>query len=1024
MMKNILKHILSVSVVCGMVISCSLKEEAILPDSGSDNATRLVRAYVENFSRHDVTTKASDEQERKINNLALMAFAIPADGTERVLITDPIYVEGEKLDFVINTTKIDAGEGEGQYISNIQSQEPPKYFGDFDGALDNCRIYIVANMNSLLEGNVTTESDLLDIQYTVLREGANIDALGLKLIDVPEGGFPMIGWADNVNLSPKSTSGAGSQTSLKISLKKLFAKINVKFFVQLDTENIPNGMDMVKTPYFAPDEWSVHNIPTQITVRDYEATSNPAAKVFSTPNFTSFNFSTEESMLNKRIENSTSGNEYFEISFYVPEYKVLPVNVPFSYPNNIDENSKQFYKPLLIDSDTTSEKYQTATYVRIKGRYSDHQGYISQVEYKLYLGQNQTDDFQIIRNQQLNNTAIIKGLTNHTNATEQTISVDHRVEIVSSGYSIAMERETLLDSHYEIRPMIISVQEGAVVVVKIPQDAKSWFGAEKDDEPLNANTDLYEAKGNRKFFTEGLIDELGTKTAAKEFVFRGPTENNDKVIDETSSRLWFYFDENVSNPYDASQPNSDSNKLYREGHVYVDYYESNAAYNNGNGTPTKADREFTFRQMNLWAIHADVNDYNIEYFEEYLYNYAADNQYGVTTDGMAWGLVGEPLSIKNPAVYIDKDDVGGWGEWLLGGLFGFSFQGILNELFSEIDEKYDFYLSRDNVSQSRDYAGIDFTREIVAEAGIDDNVLTLSGNAKSAVEYCYNKNKRNDKGEVEVIKWYLPAIDETEEILVDGFDYFDVFQSRYYWSSQPSFNKHNFNATSSSTSVSGAYYSDDTERARATIVTADGPAAESGVEGAIETVPFTVNVLSGSISKGTPTTSTQTAQAGNQLRDIPNRVRCAYAINGRPHVYGTYKVGISTSTNGSISDIYVTINKSDDPTKGNVMLSNYLHSTYKEIGYPQYARYDKSTGLLKILMNQVVGVEERSYFAGGDRTHSSVVYSGNTEINNGTLTLQYNFETSSFTVVGNNINLRTNYSTNNGYYIRSFTRAN
>lgn len=1005
-----------------MVASCSLKEDAILPDSSSDNGTKLVRAYVENFTRRDVSTKASDAQESEISNLALMVFATPKNGTERVLITDPVYVKGEMLNFVINTTETtDGEEGEGQYISNIQSQEPPKYFGDFDGSLENCRIYIMANMNTLLDGNVTTESDLLNIQYTVLREGANIETLGPKLIDVPTGGFPMIGWADNVNLSPNATSGAGSQTALTISLKKLFAKINVKFLVQLDTENIPNGMDMVKTPYFAPEEWSVHNIPTQIPVSEYEASIKPVENVFSTSNFTSFNFSTEESRLNKRIENSTSGNEYFDFSFYVPEYKVLPANhseeKPYDYPDKIDENSKQFFKPVLVDAEK-----QSATYVRIKGRYSDHQGYISQVEYKLYLGQNHTDDFQILRNQQLNNTAIIKGLTNHANATDQTISVDHRVDIVSSGYSIAMERETLLDSHFEIRPMLISVQEGAVVVVKIPQKDDSWFGAERADSPINSNTDLYEARGNRKFFTDGLIDEVGTKNAAKEFVFNGPTPIDNDIIEENNYRLWFYFDENVANPYDADPDKSglENNKLFREGYAYVDYYENGAAYTSGK--PTKADREFTFRQMNLWAIHADINDYNIEYFEEYLYNYASDDHYGDTTDGMKWGLKNEPLSTNYPAVYIDKDDVGGWGEDIIGGLLGFSFQGILNQLFSQIDEKYDFYLSRDNVSQARDYAGLDFTKEIVNKVGINNNLLTLSGDASSAVEYCYNKNKRNpETGKVDVIKWYLPAIDETEEILVAGFNYFDVFQSKYYWSSQPSFNKHNFNASSLSTAVSGAYYSDDTANARATIVTADGPAAESGVNGAIEIVPFTVNVLGGSIQKGTATKSTQTAQAGNQPRDKDNRVRCAYAINGLPHVYGTYRVGMSTSANGRISYITVTINKSDDPTKGNIMLSNYLHGTYNEIGYPQYANYDKATGLLTISMNQVVGIQEGALWE-GDTIHRSVIYSGNTAINNGTLTLQYNKENSSFTVEGNNINLRTDNNTRTGYYFRSFTR--
>ncbi len=1022
-MKNLFKYILTCLLFGSIIISCALKEEVFLPETNKDSGTRLVTAFIQDFSRHDVSTKASVEQESKVENLALLVYATPSEGGSRVLITDPLFVYGEMLNFVINTTDIEGG----QYIANIQDAANPKYFSGFDGDLSSSRIYIVANLNSVLNPDsekpvLTTEDDLLNIGYTVLNSSTQ-GGSGITAIDVPGSGFPMLGWAD-IDLSPQESTGAGAEQSLTVYLKKLFAKVNVKFLVQLNMENVPGEVNMVKTPYFAPIEWSVHNIPTTIDLMDEDPAIKPTESVFSTQNFTSFNFSTETSRINKRIENSTSGNEYFDFSFYVPEYKVLPANntedKPYKYPDRIDDNSKQFFKPDLCDLST-----QYPMYVLIKGRYSNHQGHISEVEYKLYLGQNETDDFQILRNQELNNTAIITGLTNYSGGTG--ISVDLRVDIKASGYSIAMERETLLDSHFEFRPMDISVQEGAVVVVKIPRTDENgnninrWFVAENRDARVN-NGDVYDSTkpGLRKFFTSGLLSELGN-TQYKEYVFIAE-DNGDDQVDQNDFRLWFYFDENVSSPYDPKIADSENNKLYREGMVYVDFYENFAAYENA--TPTTKDREFTFRQLNLWTIHADINDYNIEYFEEYLYNYASDDNYGVTTDGMPWGLNDDMLSTKYPAIYIDKGDVGGWGEWLLGGLFGFSFQGIMNELFSEVDEKYDFYLSRDNVSQSRDYAGLAFTKEIVSEAGIGNNVLTLSGNAQSAVEYCYNKNKRNNQGKVEDVQWYLPAIDETEEILVDGFDYFDVFQSKYYWSSQPAFNKHNFNASSSTTSMSGAYYSDDRMRARATIVTETTTSADSGVDGAIETVPFTVNVLRGEITPGTPTPSTQTPHDGNKLRTDIHRVRCAYASGGRPHVFGNYSVRISTRASGNNPiDVDVTINKSDDPTKGNVMLSNYIHNTYNEIGYPQYAEYDKSTQILTIKMGQVVGVEERSFFEGGDRTHSSVLYNADQIVQDGTLTLKYDSSIQSFTLVGNSVNLRTNYSTGTGYYIISFTRS-
>ena len=1010
-MKILLKYTLLLSLISTMVASCAFKEDILTPDSGKKDGSTLIIASVEDFSRHNVSTKATDSDERKVNNIAMLVFG----GADKKLITEPIYVDGEKLNFVINTTDND----EGQYIANIQGDERNSFRG-FTGDLTSCRLYVVANINHLLKDVISvdknsTEENFLSIGEHILtnvpQEGASSSA-----VDVPSTGFPMVGWAD-VDMSPDSSLGGGSEEALTVSMKKLFAKINFKFLVQLDSENIPGGMDMVKTPYFEPIEWSIHNIPTNYTLRDSVAAEKPGITTFHTQNFTTFNFSTETAKVNKRIENSPSGAEYFDFSFYMPEYKVLPKRDRKSLPAGIESNLMQCHKPTFCDAD------QKPTYVMIKGKYSDHQGHISEVQYSLYLGQDEIDNFQILRNQELNNTAIIKGLTNYIHEGDNNISIDHRVDVQSSGYSIAMERETLLDSHFEFRPMDISVQEGAVVVVKLPQN--TWFGAERADQPLSTNTNLYETKGNRKHFTTTLISELGSTAAAKEFIFRA-TDNGDDKKDEVKFKLWFYFDENASSPYDASKASSATNKLYREDKILVDYYDSEAAYSSGN--PTKANREFTFRQMNLWSIEAEVNDYYIEYFEEYLYNYAADDNYGVTTDGMEWGLsdLGKNLSTKRQAIYVNQENMGGLGEFLLS-LFGGSFQNFFNSAFSQIKVYYDFYLSRDNVSKPRDYSGIDFTKEIVAQAEIDNNALTLSRNAESAVEYCYNKNKRDpDTGIVEEIHWYLPAIDETEEILVDGFNYFQVFQSKYYWSSQPSFHRYYFTATYYAlgflpTTARGAYYGEDSERARATIVTATTTSADSGVDGAVQTVPITIE-SSTSANFGTPTDETETPHDGNQLRTNINRVRCAYSSDGMPHIFGDYTVALSTTQTGTTSNIPVTISKSNDLTKGNVMLSNYLHTDFNDIGYPQYASYDKSTKILTINMGQQVGIDKGAW--GQTTEHKSVLYNGTTRVQNQPITLQYNSSTHSFSVIGNTLNLRTDEDARNANYIRSFTRAN
>jgi hypothetical protein len=159
--------------------------------------------------------------------------------------------------------------------------------------------------------------------------------------------------------------------------------------------------------------------------------------------------------------------------------------------------------------------------------------------------------------------------------------------------------------------------------------------------------------------------------------------------------------------------------------------------------------------------------------------------------------------------------------------------------------KYDFYLTRDidraNNSEAkgltiRDYSGQDFNKEIVAtlkgsnELEPNSNYITLAETPKWAIAYCYNRNKRNADGSVVSQDWYLPAIDEIEEIQMGAYGEFDkVFQKQKYWSCQPAaFNKilrlerERWLIVQLSDEVqNGQYMDDDVDRARATSVLFD-----------------------------------------------------------------------------------------------------------------------------------------------------------------------------------------------------------
>ena len=198
---------------------------------------------------------------------------------------------------------------------------------------------------------------------------------------------------------------------------------------------------------------------------------------------------------------------------------------------------------------------------------------------------------------------------------------------------------------------------------------------------------------------------------------------------------------------------------------------------------------------------------------------------------MEWGLDGIQLSNKHQAAYV-RDDNGGILSWILNN-FGGGFTQWVNTMISEsgISPYYDFYLTRDNPYSSitpRDYNGLEYNREIAAtlkatndaKAKIDGVILTED--PLSAFSYCYNKNKRNSSGVVVEQKWFLPAIDEIEEIAKGAYDEFDkVFQAEEYWSCQPAFTKNLIEVDISlivfvNGSTDGSYYEDDIYRARAT----------------------------------------------------------------------------------------------------------------------------------------------------------------------------------------------------------------
>ena len=856
-------YILLVGVLFSLT-SC-VQEDIFVDNVYTPNANSGLQiiGIAEDYDEVNVSTRANGEQFADSRITEMTMFIFKEDGSmiqgynaNQLPISSAVNIRKPNPTFLINASEYN-GTG---IIASMDVGVDIRYYKNTEANLDKCSIYIVANayhhISHLVDSNDQNGEikSLDDLNNAIL----NIDAT-LSMPKDANGnyiGFPMIGTHEGTfNLSYSST-GAHNDVA-NIPLKKVYSKI--LFTMQVNAKQVVVGGP---TPKFTIDRAEVYNVPTKARMGKYTGDyidnvgdnyqfefvdGDPTTDVDKPFVISGSAFSNTEIYHTTSKDLLPGSPDLIEFGFYMPEHMVTPKS-SFGYPANIPNNLKQYYKPKGVEG-------QKATFVRIHGSYNDHNGYIKKVSFDIYLGQNHTDSFEVRRNQQLTNKITITGITNHKDAygdNQMNISVDHRVNVSDQGYNLYLEREAILDAHFEVRPIDIELQKGSSMTIVIPTSAQSWIALEGDDKARSGvNSGLYVDNSNvrrgvRKYFTSGLVGELngvnkGTITLRHSSCTGGTNENTEYF------RVWFYFDENP-NVYDqnlakdASVNSGDytiSDKLYRMEPVKF-YYSKNATDDPDiSGEPIQV---INFQQWNLWRVWNKEGNrfYDIEHEEEYLNNYASNDGYGPEQNGMAWGLDGLQLSDTVQAFALNFNNS------YNGGLFDTIWNLILdlveylvNNAVSSKKPFYDFYNSKEEATscglngtdgsnntaqQYFPYNGYNFCKKIITKANASSNSnhhikeLWLTQSPKSAVEYCYNKNKRNSSGIVEDanLHWYLPAIDEIQDIASVCYGEFEgVFQNNFYWSSQPAYVLSNWNIDYLGNHTGKLYY-DNVNYARAT----------------------------------------------------------------------------------------------------------------------------------------------------------------------------------------------------------------
>lgn len=671
---KLVKYICALLAV-SFLISCSKGETD--RESVYDGKTKIdIKA--QGFGQHFVTTRATvkDPDETEIHNLHIFFF----DNKTGEYLKPSLQgsEEGKNYRF------LDGGKST-LLIDGEQFENP----ADVD-------IYVLANLK---ENTITVDENGIPVAkngietFRISNRDKLIEYIYLPYDKadfttiIPLTGLPMVG-----NAKGNFTIKGGNVIDVK--LKSLMARVD--FNITLAPKDINEDL---RYPILQITEVEMHNMPAGARVGEYAAGSESSgAEICGSEGNTNINLRTGESK---------------SFHFYVFEH--LRKTNGNTIPSDVPDEYKQRYKPELAKDD--------AAYVLLKGKYTDNNGHPYNIAYRLYLGENHTDDFNIVRNCKYVNNIKVLGISaiDHPDDPNNNVGLDTRVTVSreSNDYYITILRERRHDSHFNITPMDVYIPGKGTIEISIPDadGENKWIRLEAVD-----GTPDREGFGKREYFTTDLL----TKT------LNNP-QNKSCIIDGTEPgltvrRVYIYIDENAT----TSARGAD-----------IDIYF----------TPTGGTRSQTPVQTlhieQAGLLKATIDDGGtmrtvyMETYEEYLNYYDPMSNFNTPQkyEGLPWGA---------------SEEIGGIGN-VVWGVFSGTF---CSQNFTR---------------------GNDFTPYILDKIGGKD--MTLADKPTSAAAYCYNKNKRDASGKVAKVEWYLPGIREMEQTLLAYYNVFPEFQDKFYWSS-------------------------------------------------------------------------------------------------------------------------------------------------------------------------------------------------------------------------------------------------
>ena len=779
-MRRYIKNIFPL-LVAVLLTSC-VKELELAPSmSDSELATLVPR--VKSFTNQYITKASYQDNEKNIKNLSVLVFDNDGNIVDTQTGTTTVTINKTMLKKNVTAATI-------VMFANI--------------SLDDIKD---ANGNSIKSKTNLTLAEVDN--YTCHFDESKAIITSLDNFD----GFPMMGIQENVNLEPTTTQ----QPTIQVDLKILYAKINFEIRVAASSENA-NVHDNAQT--FTLTRYSVNNVSTSTSLAAQATGAATASTSYTTNTVTGsasgsvtpastqplkFTFYVAESRYNHNLANlngiypsdewltSSENDDVKNYSNLTDEQKELSENklngVKYLYDDLIQQ-----YKPKLANVDGALPGKGLATYVTVSGTYIDYRGTSWTVNYKVYLGKDNAQNFHVDRNSEYTNILTIKGIRNNDSYGTGDVWIDHRVDVSTNDLSkhITITRETLIDSHIEVRPLRVKWESTNYGFARIympyytenngqtwsqrdeTSSKKNWIGIELNDKTgsLYCSANNETTKGKRKYFTDALISELNTPSINTDIVAES---GQDKFIVLSNNECaWIYIDEYIYQ--ESSSTIATSNRIAK---IVVDF----CTISNNGDLIVNGSEEYILHQQPLIQIN---NKYYLENYEEYLHSYDSHDKYNIETPptdyigpGLEWGKSNR----MSKSQFVTKKLVSDWSDWAPTNNEAYDFMHATDAAAESLNEFVFVDNNGNNLDLSKN-TGVGFTYNATENNGI--SISSMGEMPESAYQYCLSKNKfiEGADGESHKMKvsWYVPDVYELSEIFESSNS--PLSNDSFYWSSQ------------------------------------------------------------------------------------------------------------------------------------------------------------------------------------------------------------------------------------------------